>query len=390
MKSYSRGLDRLIGEGAFVVLARARELEAQGRSIIHLEIGEPDFDTPQFIKDACVKYLQDHRYTHYSPSTGLREAREAYARYVSQTRGVPVSYDEVAITPGAKAIIFASLLALVDIGDEVILPNPAYPSYESAVRFVGGIPRFVPLLEDQGFELDVEYLKKQINSRTKAIVLNSPSNPTGGILSEETLKAIAEAAIEHDLWVLSDEIYSEIIYEGVHKSILSLPGMKERTVMVDGFSKTFAMTGWRLGYGVMPKDLVEHISLILNNMFSCANGFVQMSGIDALFGPRDETLKMVAEFKKRRDAIVDGLNDIPGVRCRKPSGAFYAFPNVSSFGKPSKWLARYLLDEAGVALLSGTDFGEFGEGYLRLSYANSLENIQEGLKRMREALAKLR
>jgi aspartate/methionine/tyrosine aminotransferase len=389
MRNYSRALDRLIGEGAFVVLARARELEAQGRHIIHLEIGEPDFDTPQNIKDACVKYLKDHRYTHYSPSTGIREAREAYAGFVSQTRGVPVSFDEVAITPGAKAIIFASLLALVDIGDEVILPNPSYPSYESAVRFVGAIPRFVPLVEEQGFELDVEYLKKQITPRTKAIVLNSPSNPTGGVLSGETLKGIADSAIEHDLWVLTDEIYSEIIYEGEHRSILPIGGMKERTVMVDGFSKTFAMTGWRLGYGVAPKEVVERLSLILNNMFSCANGFVQMSGVDALFGPRDEVHKMVAEFKKRRDAIVDGLNAIPGVRCKKPSGAFYAFPNVSSFGKPSRWLARYLLDEGGVALLSGTDFGEFGEGYIRLSYANSLENIQEGLRRMREALAKL-
>ncbi|MHA2621655.1 MAG: pyridoxal phosphate-dependent aminotransferase [bacterium JZ-2024 1] len=389
MKSYSRALDRLIGEGAFVVLARAKELEAQGRHIIHLEIGEPDFDTPKYIKEACVKYLQDHRYTHYSPSTGIREAREAYAKYVSQTRGIPVSYDEIAITPGAKAIIFASLLALIDIGDEVILPNPSYPSYESAVRFVGAIPRFVPLVEEQGFELDVEYLKKQITSRTKAIVLNSPSNPTGGVLSEQSLKAIAEAAIKHDLWVLSDEIYSEIIYEGTHQSILPIPGMKERTVMVDGFSKTFAMTGWRLGYCVAPADLIGRLSLILNNMFSCANGFVQMSGVDALFGPRDEVRAMVTEFKRRRDDIVDGLNAIPGVHCKKPSGAFYAFPNISSFGKTSKWLAEYLLEEAGVAVLAGTDFGEFGEGYIRLSYANSLENIQEALRRIREALSRL-
>lgn len=389
MKSCSHALNRMIAEGAFVVLARARELEAQGKTIVHLEIGEPDFDTPQFIKDACVKYLQDHRYTHYVPSTGIREAREAYAKFVSRMRGVPVSYDEVAITPGAKAIIFASLIALVDIGDEVILPNPAYPSYESAVRFVGAIPRFVPLLEENGFELDVEYLKKQITRRTKAIILNSPSNPTGGVYSEESLKTIAEAAIEHDLWVLSDEIYSEIVYEGTHKSILSIPGMKERTVLVDGFSKTFAMTGWRLGYGVMPRNLVERLSIVLNNMFSCANGFVQMSGIDALFGPRDEVNAMVAEFKRRRDVIVEGLNAIPGIRCQKPSGAFYVFPNVSSFGKSSKFLANYLLEEAGVALLSGTDFGEYGEGYLRLSYATCLENIQEGLRRMRDALAKL-
>ncbi len=389
MKPFSTALRRLIGEGAFVVLQKARELEAQGKNIIHLEIGEPDFDTPQHIKQACVRYLMEENYTHYTPSVGLREVREAVARYVSETRGVPVQYTEVAITPGAKAMIFAALIALVDVGDEVILPNPAYPAYESGVRFMGGIPVFVPLLEEKGFEMDLDELRSKITERTKLIVLNSPANPTGGVLPREALEVIAELAQEHDLWVLSDEIYRDIVYEEEAPSILSLPGMKERTILIDGLSKSFAMTGWRLGYGVMPEALVEEVSLVLNNAFSCANAFVQMSTIDALFGPKTEVEKMVAEFRRRRDAIVDALNEIPGVRCNRPKGAFYVFPNVKAFGKSSAWLADYLLQNAHVALLAGTDFGIYGEGYLRLSYANSLENILEGVRRIREALARL-
>ncbi|MGH8103489.1 MAG: pyridoxal phosphate-dependent aminotransferase [bacterium] len=381
--------DRFIGEGAFAVLAKARALEGKGKSIIHLEIGEPDFDTPRNIKDAAADYLLNKGFTHYTASAGLMDTRVAVAEYISRTRGVPVEPSQVVVTPGAKPAIFAGIVGLVEAGDEVIIPLPAYPSYESLTRYAGGTPVFVPLLEERNFVMDTDHLVSLISPRSKLIVLNSPQNPTGGVLGHDDLKAISEAAVKYDVYVLADEIYSRILYEGKHESILQFPGMAERTILIDGFSKTYAMTGWRLGYGVYPKHLVDRAVLIVNNMVSCATAFVQMAGIDALRGPQGEVDKMVAEFKRRRDIIVDGLNSIPGVTCKRPRGAFYVFPNVKSFKRSSDELADLMMNEAGVALLSGAAFGRQGEGYLRLSYANSVENIQKAVARMKGALAKL-
>ncbi|MHA2609532.1 MAG: pyridoxal phosphate-dependent aminotransferase [bacterium JZ-2024 1] len=372
-----------------MVLAQARALEAQGKHIIHLEIGEPDFDTPQHIKDACIRAISSREYTHYTPSVGIMKVREAVARYVQRTRGVKVSPEEVVIGPGAKPIIFASIVSLVDIGDEVIIPMPAYPAYESVTRFVGGIPIPVPLREENDFSLDLEELRKKITPLTKLLILNYPQNPTGGTLPYDDLKEIASLVVEHNFWVLADEIYSRIIYEGHHHSLIAFPGVKERMVLVDGLSKTYAMTGWRLGFGVMPTELVEKVGLVLNNVVSCTAAFVQISTIEALEGPQEPSEKMVEEFRRRRDVIVDGVNRIPGFACRVPKGAFYVFPNVRALGWPSKKLANYFLHHAGVALLSGTDFGLLGEGYLRLSYANSVENIQEALARIDKAVKNL-
>jgi aspartate/methionine/tyrosine aminotransferase len=376
-------------ETAFEVLARAKALERQGKNIIHLEIGEPDFDTPQNIKEAAVKALYAG-YTHYVPAAGIPELREAIAEYISKTREIPVDPEEVVVTPGAKPIIFFTILACVNPGEEVLYPNPGFPIYESVIKFVGAKPVPIPLKEENDFRIDHEYVKEKITEKTKMIILNSPENPTGGVLTRDDLKLIADCIAERDdLIVLSDEIYSRIIYEGSHESIASLPGMKEKTVILDGFSKTYAMTGWRLGYGVMRKDLAEKITQLMINSNSCTCAFIQMAGIEALKGPQDSVDRMVAEFRKRREIIVEGLNRIKGVTCKKPKGAFYVFPNITGTGMRSKELSDYLLNEVGVAVLPGTSFGNYGEGYLRISFANSVENIKEALRRIEAALEKL-
>jgi len=376
-------------ETAFEVLARAKALERQGKNIIHLEIGEPDFDTPQNIKEAAVKALYAG-YTHYVPAAGIPELREAIAEYISKTREIQVDPEEVVVTPGAKPIIFFTILACVNPGEEVLYPNPGFPIYESVIKFVGAKPVPIPLKEENDFRIDHEYVKEKITEKTKMIILNSPENPTGGVLTRDDLKLIADCIAERDdLIVLSDEIYSRIIYEGSHESIASLPGMKEKTVILDGFSKTHAMTGWRLGYGVMRKDLAEKITQLVINSNSCTCAFVQVAGIEALKGPQDSADRMVAEFRKRREIIVEGLNRIKGVTCKKPKGAFYVFPNITGTGMRSKELSDYLLNEVGVAVLPGTSFGRYGEGYLRISFANSAENIKEALRRIEAALEKL-
>jgi aspartate/methionine/tyrosine aminotransferase len=388
-KIFAKRMEVLGTETAFEVLAKAKALEKQGKKIVHLEIGEPDFDTPKNIKEAAVKALYEG-YTHYTPSAGILELREAIAEYISKTRNIEVEPDEVVVTPGAKPIMFFAILACVNPGEEVLYPNPGFPIYESVINFVGAKPVPIPLLEENDFRMDPEYAKEKITEKTKMIILNSPENPTGGVLTKEDIKVIADCiANRDDVIVLSDEVYSRIIYEGEHESIASLPGMKEKTIILDGFSKTYAMTGWRLGYGVMRKDLAQKMARLMTNSNSCTSAFTQIAGIEALKGPQDETEKMVTEFRKRREVIVSGLNKIKGVTCRKPHGAFYVFPNIKGTGMNCRKLSDYLLNEAGVAVLPGTSFGDYGEGYLRLSFANSIENIKEALNRMSEAIEKL-
>ncbi|MBI2267608.1 MAG: pyridoxal phosphate-dependent aminotransferase [Armatimonadetes bacterium] len=387
--SMAQRMERLWTEGAFEVLAKARALEAQGKEIVHLEIGEPDFDTPANIVEEGIQALRKGE-THYSPSAGIMPLRQEIASYLSRTRKIKVSPDEVVVTPGAKPVIAFVLLALIDPGDEVVYPNPAYPAYESVINFAGGKAVPLPLLEEREFCFNVGDLEKAITPRTKLIVLNSPENPTGGVLTEDDLRQIADLAQKHNLLVLSDEIYSRILFEGEFHSIASLQGMKERTILVDGFSKTYAMTGWRLGYAAMPLPLAEKVTKLEINVNSCTATFTQWAGIEALKGPQDSVLRMVGEFKKRRDVIVEGLNRIKGIHCRKPKGAFYVFPNIKEIGKDQDFIADYLLREAGVAALAGTAFGEYGKGYLRFSCANSVENIQRALDRIESALAKLR
>ena len=381
-------IGRLKAEGAYEMLARAQALEAQGREIIHLEIGQPDFDTTPGAALAGIRAITTGL-TRYNPPPGIPELRAAVAAEISRTRGVAVGPENVVIMPGGKPVIFFPMLALLEPGDEVIYPDPGFPTYESVTRFLGAMPRPVPLSEDNGFSFDMAAFEEALSVRTRLIILNSPSNPTGSVIPQRDLERIAEAARVHDAWVLSDEIYSRLMYDGEHTSIISLPGMLERTVLLDGFSKTYAMTGWRLGYGIMPIQLAEAVALLLTNSIGCTATFTQHAGLAALTGPQDDVDKMVAQFRQRRDAIVEGLNAIPGITCLKPQGAFYVFPNVRSFGKTSAELSAYLLDTAGVAVLPGTAFGRYGEGYLRLSYANSLENIERALMRMREALARL-
>lgn len=376
-------------ETAFEVLAKAKVLEKQGKNIIHLEIGEPDFDTPKNIKEAAERAL-DAGYTHYSPSSGMPELKQVIAEHISETRKLDVRPEEVVITPGAKPIMFFSMLALVNAGDEVLYPNPGFPVYESLIKFVGAKPVPIPLREENEFGLDPEYVKEKITGKTKMIILNSPENPTGGVLTHGQLKAIADCLEDRDdVFVLSDEIYSRIIYEGKPESISQLPGMKEKTIILDGFSKTYAMTGWRLGYGVMRKDVAGKMAQLMTNSNSCTNTFVQMAGIEALKGPQTELDRMVNEFRKRREVIVDGLNKIEGLTCKKPHGAFYAFPNITGTGMDSRKLGDRLMNDAGVAVLPGASFGEFGEGYLRLSFANSVENIRTALDRIEKSLLKL-
>jgi aspartate aminotransferase len=375
-------MSRLGTETAFEVLNRARALERQGKSIIHLEIGEPDFDTPTNIVEAAVGALRQG-WTHYGPSAGLPELRQAIAEYVSRTRGVKVSSDEVVVVPGGKPIIFFTMLSLIDEGDEVIYPNPGFPIYESMIRYVGGRAVPIQLREENDFNFDVSELTALISNRTKLIILNSPQNPTGGVLQRRDIERIADAIGERNIMILSDEIYSRLLFDGAqHFSIMSLPGMQERTILLDGFSKTYAMTGWRMGYGVMRADLATHITRLMTNSNSCTASFTQVAGIQALHGDQASVDRMRDEFQRRRDVFVAGLNKIKGFSCRMPKGAFYVFPNTTQTGWKSKPLADALLDQAGVAALSGTSFGEFGEGYLRFSVANSLDNLKEALARV--------
>lgn len=381
-------MSRLGTETAFEVLVKAKALEAQGREIIHLEIGEPDFDTPVNIKYAAIKALAEG-WTHYTPSAGIPELRETIAEEISKTRGIEVNPNQVVVTPGGKPIMFFAILALCEPGDEVVYPNPGFPIYESMINFTGATPVPIPLLMEKEFRFDIDEFRSLVSPKTKLIILNSPENPTGGVLTREDLEAIAEVAIENDAMVLSDEIYSRMVYEGEFASIASVPGMQERTIILDGFSKTYAMTGWRLGYGVMPEWLAEQIARLMVNSNSCTAAFTQWAGVEALRGPQDESERMMAAFKERRDVIVDGLNKIPGFRCLRPKGAFYVFPNIEGTGMSSREMQDYLLNEAGVACLSGTAFGKYGEGFLRFSYANSIENLQKALERIGEAVAKL-
>ncbi len=382
-------MDRLGTESAFEVLAKAKGLEAQGRDIVHLEIGQPDFITPTNICEAAFKAMKDG-HTGYGPSAGLLEFREVIAEHISETRGIAIHPDEVTVTPGAKPIIFFTILALVDEGDEVIYPNPGFPIYESVIDFIDAKAVPLPLREEVGFRFRIEDLEDAVSDRTKLLIINSPQNPTGGTLEKSDLEAIAELATKHNFYVLTDEVYSRILYEGVHDSLISLPGMKERTILLEGHSKTYAMTGWRLGYGIAPTELADKITQLTINSNSCTATFTQFAGMEALTGPQDFVRDMVTEFRLRRDAIVDGLNAIEGVSCIKPLGAFYVFPNVSQLPLSCQDLSDYLLEDAGVAVLPGTAFGKYGDGYLRLSYANSLENIQEALARMDSAISRIR
>jgi aspartate/methionine/tyrosine aminotransferase len=377
----AKRMARLGTETAFEVLVKAKALEAQGRDVIHLEIGEPDFDTPSNIIEAGCDALRKG-FTHYGPSAGMMELREAIAQFVSETRRVNVTPDEVVVVPGGKPIIFFSILALADDGDEIIYPNPGFPIYESMINYVGAKAVPIRLREELEFRLDVDELASLINDRTKLLILNSPQNPTGGVLTKEDIAAIARAIGDRNIMVLSDEIYSQLIFEGQHHSIMSIDGMKERTILLDGFSKTYAMTGWRMGYGVMRADLATHISRLMTNSNSCTASFTQVAGVEALRGSQDVVDAMRAKFEKRRDVMVAGLNKIKGFSCRVPHGAFYVFPNITKTGWPSKKLADALLDDTGVAALSGTAFGDFGEGYLRFSVANSIENIEKALDRI--------
>ncbi len=375
-------------ETAFEMLAKARALEAQGKEIIHLEIGEPDFATPSNVIEKGVECMRAGM-TKYTPSPGIGEARQVIADYIGRTRGYTVEPEEVVMTAGGKPIMFYSILSLVNPGDEVIYPNPGFPIYESVINFAGGTPVPIPLREENEFRMDIEELKQLITDKTKMLIINTPQNPTGGMLTQQDLKDIADLIADRDIVVLSDEIYENIVYEGKSHSITSLPGMREKTIILNGFSKTYAMTGWRAGYGVMPKELAFHISKLVTNSTSCLAGFTQMACIEALTGPQEEVKSRVEQFKIRRDSIVDGLNSISKVTCLKPKGAFYAFPNIKQFNKPSIEMADYLLYEAGVATLGGSSFGSYGEGYLRISYANSLDNIEKAVNRIGQALNKL-
>jgi aspartate aminotransferase len=384
----AKRMETLGTETAFEVLAKAKALEKQGKKIVHLEIGEPDFDTPKNIKEAAVKAMYAG-YTHYTPAAGIPELRETIAEYIAKTRKIDVAADEVVVTPGAKPIIFFSILAYVNPGEEVLYVNPGFPIYESVINFIGAKAVPMPLLEERDFRLDPNFVRDHITKNTKMIIINSPENPTGGVLTKDDLKAIADS-IENrdDVLVLADEIYSRIIYEGAFESIASLPGMKEKTIILDGFSKTYAMTGWRLGYGVMRKDLAQKVTQLMINCNSCTNAFTQMAGIEALKGPQTEPEKMVAEFRKRREVIVSGVNGIKGMSCKKPRGAFYIFANIKKTGMTGRELQDLLLNKAGVATLSGTSFGKYGEGYLRLSFANSVENIKKALTCISETIEK--
>ena len=386
---FSKRVAHLKAEGAYQVLARAKELEAAGHDIIHLEIGEPDFATAPHISRAGIQAIENGK-TRYNPPLGIKELRAAIASDAGKRRGIEVDPDWVAVSPGAKPNLFFPALALIEPGDEVIYPDPGFPTYEAMIGVAGGIPVPVPLVEENDFSFDLNMFDNLINEKTKLIIINSPGNPTGGVIGSADLKHIAAAAQKYDCWVLSDEIYLRLSFDGLEvPSIAALPGMRERTIIVDGFSKTYAMTGWRLGFGIMPPPLVERINLLLTHSIGCTAEFTQYAGIEALTGSQAWVDEMVSTYQKRRDALVSGLNDIPGVSCRKPLGAIYAFPNIKSFNLSSDKLSNLILEKANVALLPGTSFGKYGEGYLRVVFANSLENIKEAVTRIGETLSQL-
>ena len=371
-------MNLLSTENAFNVLSKANKLESEGRDIVHLEIGQPDFTTPSNIIQEAYKAMKEG-YTAYTPTSGLIETREAIAEYCLRHKNVKTNVDEIVVVPGGKPIIFYTMLTLINPGDEVIYPNPGFPIYESCIKFAGGVPVPMPLLEENGFSIDVEKFEELITDKTKLIILNTPSNPTGGVVSKEDIMAIANMIKSKGIYVLSDEIYDRIIFEGENFSIASIPEMKDKTIILDGFSKTYSMTGWRLGYGVMNKELAKHFTMLMANSNSCAASFTQKAAIEALNGPQDAVEEMVREFKNRRDFIVKALNEIPGISCLSPKGAFYVFPNIKETGMSSKEFADRLLFEGNVAALAGTDFGSYGEGYLRLSSANSMENLEKAV-----------
>jgi aspartate aminotransferase len=384
---YAKRIRHLEPEGAYQVLAKAGQMEAAGKEIVHLEIGQPDYDTFSNISQAGIAAIQEGK-TRYTHPAGILPLREVIAEDIGRRRGIKIDPDEVVVSPGGKPNLFFPTLAVVEAGDEVIYPNPGFPTYEAMIGVAGGIAVPVPLLEENDFSFDLDAFDKLVNERTKLIILNSPSNPTGGLIPQADLEHIAAQAQKFDCWVMSDEIYARISYDGLEvSSIASLPGMRERTIIVDGFSKTYSMTGWRLGFGIMPRELAEQVVLLLTHALGSTAHFTQFAGVEAVSGPQNMVEQMVAEYQRRRDVIVAGLNAIPGITCRKPQGAFYAFPNIKSTGMSSHDLANLILEKAGVALLPGSAFGKFGEGYLRLSYANSIGNIEKGLTRIRAALA---
>jgi aspartate aminotransferase len=387
--SYARRTSHLVPEGAYQVLARAQELERSGREVIHLEIGQPDFETFDNIRVAGIRAISEGK-TRYTPPIGIGRLRQVIAEQASEQRGLHINPDQVVVSPGAKPNLFFPALALIEPGDEVIYPNPGFPTYEAMIRVAGGIPIPVPLKEECNFSFDLEVFRQLVNQRTKLVILNSPSNPTGGVMPIEDLEQVAKSAQLFNFWVMSDEIYSHLAYDGVRvPSVASLPGMMERTIIVDGFSKTYAMTGWRLGYGIMPERLAEVVALLLTHSVGCTAEFVQIAGVEALIGPQEQVAEVVREYQQRRDVLVEGLNAIPGIKCQKPQGAFYVFPNIRSFGVSSSEMADLLLEKAGVAVLPGSAFGDYGEGYLRLTYSNSLERIRAAINQIREVLRKL-
>ncbi len=390
MMEFANCVRHLEPEGAYYMLGRAQALEAQGRDIIHLELGQPDFPTFDNITRAGIAAIEAG-HTRYTVPAGILPLREAIAEDAGRRRGIEISPAQVLVGPGTKPLMFFPTLALVRPGDEVLYPDPGFPTYAAMIGVAGGVPVPVPLREETDFAFDLDAFDRLVSDRTRMVILNSPSNPTGGVLSWSVLEHIAAAAQKHDFWVFSDEIYSRLAFDGIAvPSIAALPGMLERSIICDGFSKTYAMTGWRLGYGIMPEALAERVNLLLTHSVGCTAAFTQYAGIEALTGPQEQVDVVVAEYQRRRDVLVAGLNAISGVHCQMPRGAFYTFPNVTSFGRTADWLAGYLLDETGVAVLPGTAFGAYGEGYLRLCYANSMENIQRALVRIADALAKLR
>lgn len=384
--TYAERTTHLRAEGAYQVLAKANQLEATGREIIHFEIGQPDFDTFSNISMAGIRAIAEGR-TRYTPPSGMPSLQQAIADDCGQRRGIHIDPAEVVVGPGAKPALFFPTLSLVEPGDEVIYPNPGFPTYEAMIRVAGGVPVAVPLLEKNNFSFDLEAFDRLISERTKLIILNSPSNPTGGVMPLADLEHIAEKAITFDCWVMSDEIYARIVYDGLSiPSIASIPDIRDRCIIVDGFSKTFAMTGWRLGYGIMPRGLADKVGLLLTHSIGSTAQFTQYAGVEAILGQQAQVDAIVAEYQQRRDLIVAGLNNTPGIHCQRPQGAFYVFPNIKDTGMNSNELANLILEKAGVALLPGSSFGEFGEGYLRLSYANSIENIKIGLEKIQAVL----
>lgn len=387
--NFAERVTQLEPEGAYEVLERAQALEAAGRDIVHLEIGQPDAPTFDNISLAGIRAIKDG-HTRYTPSAGMKDLRDAIAEDSSRRRGISVKPEQVVVGPGAKPALFFPTLALVRPGDEVLYPDPGFPTYKAMIEVAGGVPVPVPLSEENDFAFDLEAFDDLVSDRTRMVIINSPSNPTGGVMPFSALEHIAENAMRHDFWILSDEIYARLVFEDLPPSVASLPGLDERTIICDGFSKTYAMTGWRLGFGIMPEKLAERVSLLLTHSIGCTAGFTQVAGLEAIQGSQEQVEMVIKEYKRRRDALVGGLNRIPGMKCRSPQGAFYAFPNVSSYGKSSDWLADLLLEEAGVAVLPGTSFGKYGEGYLRLCFANSMENIHQAVERISPVLAGLK